>query len=87
MVTEDVKPLNQVVHGLFPIQICIGLRNILNALLFLREMVRSARNQLEDGFLEVWRFLRQKISTIGLMNRYSQIPRSVLSVVCKIHPR
>lgn len=40
--TEYGKPLALVIHDLMPMQLCIGLYNILNAVLFLQDMVRNS---------------------------------------------
>lgn len=40
--TEYGKPLALVIHDLMPMQLCVGLYNILKAVLFLQDMVRNS---------------------------------------------
>lgn len=46
LITEEVKPLAQVLTNQSTLQICIGLHSILTALVFLHEKALSSHNNL-----------------------------------------
>ncbi|XP_030036748.1 protein-associating with the carboxyl-terminal domain of ezrin [Manduca sexta] len=53
LATEYVQPLSQVLNSLTPLQICIGLNNILRALVFLHEQAGMSHNNVSISAIYV----------------------------------
>lgn len=78
LATEDVRPLVQVLPNQTALQVCIGLQNILKALIFLHEMAQSSHNNVCRAAVYVTPDGVWKLGGLEYLCRFSELSSGYL---------
>ncbi|KAJ0181012.1 hypothetical protein K1T71_003097 [Dendrolimus kikuchii] len=78
LATEYVQPLSQVLNGLTPLQICIGLNNILRALVFLHDQAGMSHNNISISAIYVTGDGQWKLGGLQYMCSFSELTPAYL---------
>lgn len=78
LATEYIQPLSQVLNILTPLQICIGINNILRALVFLHEQARMSHNNVSIGAIYVTEDGQWKLGGLQYMCAFNELTPAYL---------
>lgn len=81
VVTEGAKPLNQVLGSQTPMQLCVGLYNILKVIIFLHEKALSSHNNICKDVVYVTTDGTWKLGRMEYLCRFSDLTNEYLASI------